>query len=106
MFMRRPPASAPFRNRNASGNVSTGAVTPPSTCISWKRRPFASASISIGGKTTGMLADAGRGAGRDDVSRHEIEDGRAVFDQPRVREDQHRRIGRLHHGAIDARFEL
>src|ERR1700694_5838876 len=60
MFMRRPLANAPFRSRNASGNVRTGAVTPPSTCISWKRCPFASASISIGGKTTGMLADAAR----------------------------------------------
>src|SRR5258708_2956216 len=58
MFMRSPLASASFRNRNASGNVSSGAVTPPSTCISWKRCPLASASISIGGKTTARLSDA------------------------------------------------
>src|SRR5438876_661017 len=48
-------------------------------------------------------ADAGRGTGCDDVSRHEVEDGRAIFDQPWDREDEHRRIARLYHGAVDTR---
>src|SRR5262245_56121254 len=44
--------------RKLSGNVKTGVVTVPSTCISWNDLPFAVASISTGGNTTGTLADA------------------------------------------------
>src|SRR6201747_2186673 len=51
-------------------------------------------------------ADAGRGARRNNVTWHEIENVRRVADQPRDRKDQKRGIGGLHRGAVDPRLQL